>query len=898
MKSFLNCLIVCGLVILVGCSGSSPSPPKDPVTPGLTWQITALAASDDNPFVNTVVLVSATVTADGEAAPDGTNVEFLANGGIFTANGGTLVNVTTSGGTASAQFGAIEPGVYLIQARVNGVTRQVQIAYRNPDQSDSLQIYNLNPASGSYFGSETVVITGKGISAPAEVYFTVQGVQYQAVVDQVVPSVPPSSAGTITIRSPEPTAADTTLTSPADVKVIVDVGATTQQEVTVPAGFTYIGNSTPPPNVAPTPVIFGVDPYYGRSAGGETVTILGMDFTWDDGVNKQIVATFDEVYFTFQGQEFVAQVERFSETQIEVITPRFSLTPLQANTNAGVKLTRIGDVPVEKTDVFIVQADIVTPEITGISPTAGPFDGGTIVTISGHGFELPLQVLFGTLEATEIQLFDDTSLADNDIITCRTPDYSQTGQLPPLAVNVQVTNLQTGRTTTSAQTFTFGETLYVTQADPTEGQIGDLLTLYGSGFEDPLTVWFRAGGEVEFDVISVTGTELTLKSPSDLAPTCNDRSGSFRVVLNQSGREAEGGQYTLLGSNPTITGVDPIFVQETDFGNGVDPAEIDINGVRFNDDLLVTIGGFTMPPGQVTVESPERIHVSGIPAPNDFDLTFDTDPCTTGSGLPGIRKAPTAVDVTVQNLPLGCQDTLSQALIYVPEDQDCVAAPNLQVTLNPGPNFPATPAGSCSLPQQLVLTNNGEGTLEVQTALLVGRFFFDAGQSNQNAGPITVPAFTSNTSLEVYFCPDEPNGLTYSGTLVVTSNDPNSPAQIGLSGDESTPPAIATSPYSSGETWTFPATTAGTCSATEFLTISNPGISDLTLASVVSSDGTQFNITTPVAPNTVLAPTQSLNVGVEFCPTAAGAVTATLTIDHNATNEPDPIVIDFSGQGL
>ena len=52
--------------------------------------------------------------------------------------------------------------------------------------------------------------------------------------------------------------------------------------------------------------------------------------------------------------------------------------------------------PVQKNDIFIVKSDVAVPEITGVSPTAGPFDGGTLVTITGHGFELPVQVHFGT----------------------------------------------------------------------------------------------------------------------------------------------------------------------------------------------------------------------------------------------------------------------------------------------------------------------------------------------------------------------------------------------------------------------------------------------------------------------------------------------------------------------
>lgn len=889
MKSFFNCLILCGLVIAVGCSGGSPKPPTVP--PGGTgdvYLITSLEASNDNPYVNTAVLVTAAVTVNGAAAPDGTSVEFIANGGVFTS-GGTRATVLTTGGQASVTFGATEAGGYAVQARVKTVTSQIQIVYRNPDNTGDLQMYSINPREGSYAGGETVVLTGKGIAAPVEVYFTVQGIQYQAIVDDVIPSVPAESGGTITVRTPEPTAADPTQTSTADVRVVVMAGTPDEQSVTSISAFTYISDSV----TIGDPVIFGVEPYYGRSQGGETVTILGLNFGVD--VTKEMVKNFDEVYFTFQGEQLVAQVERWSANQIEVITPRFSLIPLTQDQNAGVLLTRTGGAAnVQKNDIFIVQTDVVQPAITGISPTAGPLDGGTMVTIIGHGFEVPVQVLFGTLEATDIQVFDDQSFGDNDLITCRTPDQSQQGQTPPFSVEVKVTNLATGNNATSPQNFTYGDNLYISQANPTEGQIGDLLTLFGAGFEDPLTVWFA--NNIEFDVIAVTGTELTLRSPTSLAPTCGDRTGNFRVVLNESNREATGGTYTLLGSSPTVTGVEPIFVEETAFGNGVVPGEIDIFGVRFADELLVRINNYTIAPNDTEVISSEIIHVNQIPAPNDFGLVFNTGSCTTGNGLPGIRNEPTPVDVTVRNLPLGCEDTLAEALVYIPEDQDCVAAPVLNVNFDA--NFSATAAGTCSPAHPVELRNDGEGTLEIQSVLLVGRFFFDMGASNQNAGPITVPAFTADTSLSVYFCPDVANGLQYNGTLVISSNDAGSPRQIDLTGLESTPPEITTSPYGDGDTWSFPATTAGNCSAPETLVITSSGISDLTLASVTSSDNVQFNIINPPTTPLVLTPSQTYNLDVQFCPTASGPVAGTLTIDHDASNTADPIVIDFAGTGL
>jgi len=814
MKSFLHSLVLVGLVVLVACSGDSPSPPAVPTVVPDVWAISSLTATDSNPYVNTAIAVTATVTKDGAPAPDGTVVEFTTSGdgAVFVKDTSQEASVITEGGTATVLFGATQAGSFLIRAQVKTASRQIQVVVREHNTSDALQIYTINPNEGSYAGGETVVLTGKGIQAPVEVYFSVQGTEYQAIVDDVVPSVPLSGVGTITIRTPQPTAANTSTTSSSNVRVVISVGTTEEQQQTLPSAFTFISDSV----IVGKPVIFGIEPYYGKSRGGETVTILGLNFAVD--VTKELVKNFEDVYFEFRGQRLPAQVERWSATQIEVITPRFSLTPLTADENADLILTLTDSSEIRKDDVFIVIKDLAQPEITGISPTAGPLDGGTVVTITGHGFQVPVQVRFGSLEASSVQLLDDQTVNDNDIITCVTPDYSQQAVTPPFATSVTVTNLATGNSTTSSQQFTFGDTLYVGQANPTQGQIGDLLVLYGAGFEDPLTVWFRPGGSsIEFDVISVTGTEITLRSPPELAPTCDDRGGDFRVVLTDGNREATGGTYTLLGSNPTITAVDPVFVYEFAGGNGVDPSEIDIYGVRFGDNLLVRIGQYTMDPSNITVVTSELIHVAGIPAPNTFNLTFDTIPCTTSGGLAGIKNAPTAVDVTVRNLPVGCTNTLSQALVYVPEDQTCTAAPQIAVTVPP---FPATQFPGPSPPQTITVSNNGGGDLVVTALYLGGSFYFDAGCSNQAAPGFTLPPFTpSYLGPDIYFCPGADLGQTYPGQLQVLSNDSGSPETVLLSGEEAHPVLEV-----SANTLTFPA------AGVQSFTVSNTGSGALTFS--------------------------------------------------------------------
>ncbi|HSN54054.1 MAG TPA: choice-of-anchor D domain-containing protein, partial [Candidatus Sulfomarinibacteraceae bacterium] len=250
---------------------------------------------------------------------------------------------------------------------------------------------------------------------------------------------------------------------------------------------------------------------------------------------------------------------------------------------------------------------------------------------------------------------------------------------------------------------------------------------------------------------------------------------------------------------------------------------------------------------------------------------------------------------TVRNLPLGCQDTLAQALVYVPQDQSCVVAPNLAVSVGA---FDDTPAGTCSPPVPLLLTNSGGGDLDIQSLALQGRFFFQQG-FNQNAGPLTIPAFGSNNSLDIYFCPDVDTNATYNGQLVIISNDPNSPEFVPLSATELDEPEITTAPVDPGGTWNFPDTTSGTCSATQAFTISNTGGSPLTLTSVTSSDDVQFHITNPPPVPYVLQPGTSVPFDVEFCPGAVqNGITATLSIGHDGANTPSPVQITMTGNGI
>jgi len=266
-----------------------------------------------------------------------------------------------------------------------------------------------------------------------------------------------------------------------------------------------------------------------------------------------------------------------------------------------------------------------------------------------------MQVFFGDLTALDVNVFNDTTTADNDRITCVTPDYSQQGEVPPVTVDVTATNMTSGKTHTLSSAFIYGDPLWISGNSPSEGGLGDLVIIYGSGFEDPLQVFL---GEAQMEVVSVSGTELVVRIPDDLGTSCGTTSGSFKVLLLETNQEAEGGNFTINGNNPLVLSVAPVFVAAGD--------DITINGMDFAENLFVEIAGSQIAQGSVDRQSETTIFVTSIPGADALGLQFDTTPCTLVGGEPGQRLADTAVGVSVINLPGNCENELPAAIVVPP----------------------------------------------------------------------------------------------------------------------------------------------------------------------------------------------------------------------------------------
>jgi hypothetical protein len=183
--------------------------------------------------------------------------------------------------------------------------------------------------------------------------------------------------------------------------------------------------------------------------------------------------------------------------------------------------------------------------------------------------------------------------------------------------------------------------------------------------------------------------------------------------------------------------------------------------------------------------------------------------------------------------------------------------------------------------QTVTLTNIGTGSVSISQAAVSGAGFSVSAFS----GSATLAAGQS-LGLTIVFAPAAVGSLT--GSLSVVSNASNSPATIALSG-AGMQPQISVSPASVA----FPSLIVGQ-SNSQTLALRNSGTANLTVSQATIS-GAGFSLSGLSLPLT-LAPGASSSFSVAFTPTAAGAVSGSLSLTSNAPTSP--LAVALSGTGV
>ena len=259
-----------------------------------------------------------------------------------------------------------------------------------------------------------------------------------------------------------------------------------------------------------------------------------------------------------------------------------------------------------------------------------------------------------------------------------------------------------------------------------------------------------------------------------------------------------------------------------------------------------------------------------------------------GANIAGATAASYTTPVTTTG------DSGSTFDVVVSNTAGTVTSAAATLTVNPAPapaiqlsptsfNFGNAVVGT-NLSQVLIIKNIGTAILTITQVTETGSAFSVSGYSlplNVNAG--------QQTTVTVAFQPTAV-GAT-SGNISIVSNAPTSPTSVALAGTGIAPTlTLGISPTS----LSFGNVTTGTSSATQNVTITNTGNSNVTI-SQINLSGAGYSMTGGSAPVT-LTPSQNLTLSIQFSPTTAGAASGSVTIVSNATGSP--ATISLSGTGV
>ena len=295
--------------------------------------------------------VSAVTPASGPAT-GGTKIT-IAGTGLTGATG------VSFGGAAAASF-TVNSATSITATSPAASAGTVDVTVTSPggtsaaSGSDSFtfvgvpSVSSVSPNSGPVYGGTAVTITGTHLGAATAVSFGGTAVGFEVDSDTSITAYSPAAEATDTVH--------VTVTS---------VGGRSAR--TAADRFTYVAPSAPS--------VTSVSPSLGPEDGGTWVLITGTSLTTATEVDFGGVPT----YFAVD-----------SDTSLEAWSPAGVGT-------VDVTVATLGGTSATSADDQFTY--VPAPSVTGVSPNAGPVDGGTLVTITGAGFTDAIEVDFGGVPA-------------------------------------------------------------------------------------------------------------------------------------------------------------------------------------------------------------------------------------------------------------------------------------------------------------------------------------------------------------------------------------------------------------------------------------------------------------------------------------------------------------------
>jgi alpha-tubulin suppressor-like RCC1 family protein len=285
----------------------------------------------------------------------------------------------------------------------------------------------------------------------------------------------------------------------------------------IAAGHSHSVAAGGPPTLFPQ--VQKVEPRYGASAGGTSVTITGTNF--------------NEVSSVKFGSTSATSFKVESETKITAISPA-GTGPVNVTVT-----TPIGTSATNSNDEFDYG-----PTVTKLEPHDGRPAGGAQITILGSNFNEVKAVRFGSASATSFKVESES------MIIAVTPPGTGT-------VNVTVETQGGTSPITRADEFAYLERPTITMVEPDHGPPtgGTQVTINGTNFHEVTGVRFGANAAGSFKVESET--KITATSPA-FGGGSQDAVWIYVTTREGTNLENEGGtEKTGFIYEPTIASVEP-----------------------------------------------------------------------------------------------------------------------------------------------------------------------------------------------------------------------------------------------------------------------------------------------------------------------------------------------------
>jgi hypothetical protein len=766
------------------------------------------------------------------------------------------------------------------------VTATKAFTYYCVDPNRRMTVTAIAPNSGSPDGGQPVVISGTNFLPSAASSPSTTRVAFGGASASVV-SVTNTA---ITVLTPRWILKNPAVPETVDVSVTVDLGLVSKQEGLLSQAFTYrsgggAGQCVGVPGLFIATVQPETPGNAGNPDGGDIVVISGGGFT-AGGSSTALERT--SVFFG--GNQGVTL--GVTANSVRVSTPRRVLTSPDRPETVAVKVIVDAGGPaeacVESTGAYTYYpGGYLEPVITSISPSAGPNDSSTRVTIFGRNFALPMQVFVGSVEAAVVEI------RASQIIFLSPQATGPNSFLAGTTVDVVVRNPYTGKDTTSPVKFRYYACPTINTVVPLTApwNHSTVVTIAGQAFEEPVEVTFEADGILlRPTVTSVSSSLITVVMPAidpglGRVGACADVIGVFRVRFPSIACAELSGDTSTFTYNVdpmTAVGASPTQLNQAGGPAGTDiaglPATITVVGTGFVDPMTVEIyggRGAAIPVNNAVVANATQLTFT---APAMQDSYLNSQPCVPPGGtvVSGIKYVPTSFGIRLRNSRTGCTVDLPSVLIYNPSPANTVCRAPITIA-----GIPAPTATLCSVYGPVVFTATGgvgpynlsvgglpNGVTYVTDGLL-GTVTISGTPSLATPGPgvasqnynVTISASDASTPAM--------NGST-SYSLVL--NDPNAPFMVAG-------PATETFTNAGGSSAPFHATPAATPAS--FSPV-NWAVTGAPTGVTVAGTGTTFVITVPAS---VPDGTYPLTVTATDTPVCGGGA-HTGTMNYTFTKNP------------